>query len=685
MLRPLVSDHNEAMLAKLRDISQLNISEAYHLLTSHTQIMVPLKDQPYALPFQVDIKDEVGVIISPQVNFTLGETIKVVGPHQLMLPGQGAKTLQVNGGGHSFLVTPLPSADSTFVLLIETQHEVEVCLSTVNSKPRNGFCEWSTFVGKDVKVEIHHQDGFLVNHALYIAFHSFFDNIELKVSLSSKEEQPSDSRPLPVTLSQKRTLFLEMEKKFLTDLTSISWKLRSVPETSRMDELVKELCDLNEELPLGVYLPLCFSSNRYHTVVRIPYTEAAYFSTYEKVPILLYLEVIDTNTTCREPYESHLFTGESFMTSARKLQRVRDVFHPPPNLMERAKSLPTAPPMRRKRSSSTGSTGSAHTIAQAIKDVPPVITRSQSISGRRGGRGSLKYDPKGAEELQNVVFGESWREKCTRVKNTSPFGDTPGWRLVSVIVKANDDLRQEQFAMQLIKTFKNIWEEANLPLQLRTYNILAVSANSGIMETIVDAVSISTLKKRLGVGLTLRDFYEHSVGWGSRDLMHIQNNFVESVAATSLVCYFLQVKDRHNANILIDRQGRVVHVDYGWILDNTMPINLEFAPFKLTEEMTQVMGGANSPLFMRYRSLCVQGFLEARAKYQRIALLLEVMENAGLQCIQPYTVSSIRQRFQLHLPQRECARYIEGLIDASLNSWSTNVYDTFQRYYAKIY
>jgi len=30
-----------------------------------------------------------------------------------------------------------------------------------------------------------------------------------------------------------------------------------------------------------------------------------------------------------------------------------------------------------------------------------------------------------------------------------------------------------------------------------------------------------------------------------------------------------------------------------------MPINLEFAPFKLTEEMVEVMGGINSPLYLR--------------------------------------------------------------------------------------
>jgi len=118
--------------------------------------------------------------------------------------------------------------------------------------------------------------------------------------------------------------------------------------------------------------------------------------------------------------------------------------------------------------------------------------------------------------------------------------------------------------MLLINTFKEIWEEANIPLQLRTYRILALFKNSGIMETVVDAISLSSLKKKLQFQQTIQDFIEASEGWGTTNYMTFQNNFVESVAATSLVCYFLQVKDRHNANILLDREGRVVHVDFGF-------------------------------------------------------------------------------------------------------------------------
>lgn len=66
-----------------------------------------------------------------------------------------------------------------------------------------------------------------------------------------------------------------------------------------------------------------------------------------------------------------------------------------------------------------------------------------------------------------------------------------------MIVKANDDLRQEVLAMQLMKRLKQIFANVNqLPIYLRPYEIFVTSNNSGMIEFVSDTNSIDYLKKK---------------------------------------------------------------------------------------------------------------------------------------------------------------------------------------------
>ena len=102
------------------------------------------------------------------------------------------------------------------------------------------------------------------------------------------------------------------------------------------------------------------------------------------------------------------------------------------------------------------------------------------------------------ERPNNTIFLETSKEQDERVRKNSPFGKLKTWRLIKLIVKSNDDVRQEQFAMQLISQIDQVFKLKKLSLWLRTYEILATGPRCGLIEAISDTLSIDSIKKKMG-------------------------------------------------------------------------------------------------------------------------------------------------------------------------------------------
>lgn len=66
---------------------------------------------------------------------------------------------------------------------------------------------------------------------------------------------------------------------------------------------------------------------------------------------------------------------------------------------------------------------------------------------------------------------------------------------MSFIVKTGADLRQEQLALQLITEMHRVWIDEKIPVRVYPFKILITSNQSGLIETIPDAVSIHSIKK----------------------------------------------------------------------------------------------------------------------------------------------------------------------------------------------
>ena len=120
---------------------------------------------------------------------------------------------------------------------------------------------------------------------------------------------------------------------------------------------------------------------------------------------------------------------------------------------------------------------------------------------------------------------------------------------------------------------------------------------------------------------------------------------------------FSQVKDRHNGNILLDSEGHLIHIDYGFIL-SCSPKNLGFesSPFKMTPEFVEVMGGEESDMFKYFKILILQGLVAARKHSDKLMSLVDIMRaGSQLPCFTSgaATVQSMRSRFHMNMTEEQ--------------------------------
>jgi hypothetical protein len=313
------------------------------------------------------------------------------------------------------------------------------------------------------------------------------------------------------------------------------------------------------------------------------------------------------------------------------------------------------------------------------------------------GRHAVAQDPEVVDKLKEdsafwgrFAFGERWAEKKARIALSSPHGNRAGWDLIGVIVKSNDDLRQEAFVMQLIELCQEAFQVAGLELWVHPYRILATGRTTGIIEMVRNAMSFDALKKRPGYGKGglrehLQRMTEFTADPGSA-FKAAQRNFVRSLAAYSLMSYFFLFKDRHNGNILLDTAGHIIHIDFGFVFGIAPggSFSLEMStPFKLTEEMLDVMGGMESPLFSEFVILFCCGFLALQAHSETFITLVEITsKESTFKCFEgrdsEEIVDKLRDRFRPDLDTEKTIAFALDVIQQATSSYGTKQYDYFQ-------
>ncbi|KAF2015505.1 phosphatidylinositol 4-kinase-like protein PIK1 [Aaosphaeria arxii CBS 175.79] len=348
----------------------------------------------------------------------------------------------------------------------------------------------------------------------------------------------------------------------------------------------------------------------------------------------------------------------------------------------------------------------AETDPVAITAEPDVLEEGIAVPTTNPGAGAarMENDLKTGGMQRNgdrddpsaATFGEEWSAKRERIRRSSPYGHMKNWDLISVIVKTGADLRQEAFACQLIQVCTKIWKDANVPIWTKRMRILVTGESCGLIETITNGVSLHSLKRSLTLAsiaagtnprkriATLKDHFVKTFGEpDSESYKSGVDAFTRSLAAYSIICYVLQLKDRHNGNLLIDNMGHIIHIDFGFMLSNSPgSMGFEAAPFKLTQDYVDVLGGLNSPAYEDFKKLCKESFQALRKEAERLIMLVDMMgKQSKMPCFAAGAAgvtNSLRARMMLHLSKEEAEVFVDELIAKSVGSYYTRLYDTFQ-------
>ncbi|KAL9238192.1 hypothetical protein vseg_012653 [Gypsophila vaccaria] len=262
-------------------------------------------------------------------------------------------------------------------------------------------------------------------------------------------------------------------------------------------------------------------------------------------------------------------------------------------------------------------------------------------------------------------------------------GDPKDVKPQACIFKVGDDCRQDVLALQVISLLKDIFQAVGLNLYLFPYGVLPTGPERGIIEVVPNTRSRSQMGEINDGGLY--EIFQQDYGpVGSPSFETARENFLVSSAGYAVASLLLQPKDRHNGNLLFDSFGRLVHIDFGFILETSPGGNMRFesAHFKLSHEMTQLLdpsGTMKSDTWHLFVGLCVKGYLAARRHMDGIISTVLMMVDSGLPCFsRGDPIGNLRKRFHPEMNEREAANFMIRVCTDAYNKWTTAGYDLIQ-------
>ena len=160
-----------------------------------------------------------------------------------------------------------------------------------------------------------------------------------------------------------------------------------------------------------------------------------------------------------------------------------------------------------------------------------------------------------------------------------------------------------------------------------------------------------------------------------------QQLFVRSCAAYCVATYVMGIGDRHSDNIMLVRDGRFFHIDFGHIMGNfksKFGIKRERSLFVFTPQMADVMGGPTGAPYREFVNLSKRAYNILRRSGDLLITLFSLMVGCGIPELEDiHEVDWLRTHLRFGLSDEESGAHYEKILSEALATRSRQVDDMF--------
>lgn len=151
--------------------------------------------------------------------------------------------------------------------------------------------------------------------------------------------------------------------------------------------------------------------------------------------------------------------------------------------------------------------------------------------------------------------------------------------------------------------------------------MVSFSKDSGVLEFIDNAKTVQQIQIESN-----RDLSQYLCKLGD-----VEMTYMDSCSGMAIATYLLAVGDRHLENLMVQADGRLFHVDFGFILGKHPPKKGLLVPqIRLNQPMILGMGGVDSQNYRDFKQKTSDAFLILRKHRQYLVNLVMLMADAGL-------------------------------------------------------